>query len=184
MQNDLPDTWLFINATTDLDGKASIPVKAPELANTSWTISGFSIDELFGMGITQETGHLEIFQPFYVKVDLPHLVRRGETVAVQMVVYNYLTREITAEVTLENTEDSAFLFGKVNENDISGSSSENLNIELFQTKQVQIKPGRGTLVQFLITPLKMGLLDLKITAKSSVGQDILIKTLRVEVNNI
>ena len=129
-------------------------------------------------------GHLEIFQPFYVKVDLPHLVRRGETVAVQMVVYNYLSREITAEVTLENTEDSAFLFGKVNENDISGSSSDNLNIELFQTKQVQIKPGRGTLVQFLITPLKMGLLDLKITAKSSVGQDILIKTLRVEVSNI
>ena len=72
LQNDLPDTWLFINATTDLDGKASIPVKAPELANTSWTISGFSIDELFGMGITQETGHLEVFQPFYVKVDLIH----------------------------------------------------------------------------------------------------------------
>ena len=132
------------------------------------------------MGITQDAGHLEIFQPFYVKVDLPHLVRRGETVAVQMVVYNYLTREITAEVTLENTEDSAFLFGKANEVDVGAGNSDNLDIELFQTKQVQIKPGRGTLLQFLITPLKMGLLDLKITAKSSVGQDILIKTLRVE----
>lgn len=177
LQSDLPDTWLFINTTTDLDGKASIPVKAPELANSSWTISGFSIDDLFGMGITQEAGNLEIFQPFYVKVDLPHLVRRGETVAIQMVVYNYLTREITAEVTLENTEDSAFLFGNQNINDIDGTQ---LDIELFQTKQVQIKPGRGTLLQFLITPLKIGLLDLKITAKSSVGQDILIKGLRVE----
>ena len=27
LQKDLPSTWLFINATTDLDGKASIPVK-------------------------------------------------------------------------------------------------------------------------------------------------------------
>ncbi len=176
LPSDLPDTWLFINSTTDLDGKASIPVKAPELANSSWTISGFSIDELFGMGITQEEGYLEIFQPFYVKLDLPHLVRRGETVAIQMVVYNYLTREITAEVTLENTEDSAFLFGDKNINEVE----ESLDIELFQTKQVQVKPGRGTLLQFLITPLKVGLLDLKITAKSSVGQDILIKTLKVE----
>lgn len=179
LQNDLADTWLFLNATTDLDGKASIPVKAPELANTSWTITGFSIDDLYGMGITQEAGLLEIFQPFYVKVDLPPLVRRGETVAVQMVVYNYLTREITAEVTLENTEDSAFLFGSKNVNEVE-VGGEPLDIELFQTKEVQIKPGRGTLLQFLITPLKIGLLDLKITAKSSVGQDILIKTLRVQ----
>ena len=77
LQNDLPSTWLFINTTTDLDGKSSIPVKAPELANTSWTISGFSLDELYGMGITQELGYLEIFQPFYVRVDMPYLVRRG-----------------------------------------------------------------------------------------------------------
>ena len=111
-------------------------------------------------------------------MDLPYLVRRGESVAIQMVVYNYLTREITAEVTLENTEDSAFLFGSKSVNDVDGPEP---NIELFQTKQVQIKPGRGTLLQFVITPLKIGLIDLKITAKSSaVGQDLLIKTLRVE----
>ena len=81
------------------------------MANSSWTISGFSLDELYGMGITQDVSVLEIFQPFYVRVDVPYLVRRGETVAIQMVVYNYLTREISSDVTLENTEDSAFIFG-------------------------------------------------------------------------
>ena len=86
-------------------------IQAPELANTSWTISGFSLDELYGMGITQEVGVLEVFQPFYVRVDVPYVVRRGESVAIQMVVYNYLTRELSADVTLENTEDSAFVLG-------------------------------------------------------------------------
>ena len=62
------------------------------------------------MGITQEVGVLEVFQPFYVRVDVPYVVRRGESVAIQMVVYNYLTRELSADVTLENTEDSAFVF--------------------------------------------------------------------------
>ena len=178
LKKDLPNTWLFINTTTDLDGKASIPVKAPELANSSWTISGFSLDELHGMGITEEAGHLDVFQPFYVRVDLPYLVRRGESVAITMVVYNYLPREISADVTIENTPDSAFLFGDKSINDISDSGEP--NIELSKTKNVPVRPGRGTLVSFIITPIKVGLHDLKITAKSSVGQDILIKSLRVE----
>ena len=100
-----------------------------------------------------------------------------EVVSIQMVVYNYLSREIGADVTLENTEDSAFVFGNKEINEID---SDDIDFELFQTKPVQIKPGRGTLLQFMITPLKIGLLDLKITAKSSVGQDILIKTLKVD----
>ena len=53
-------------------------------------------------------------------------------------------------------------------------------IELFRTKKVAVKSGRGTLISFLITPQKVGLLDLKITATSSVGKDLLIKQLLVE----
>ena len=62
----------------------------------------------------------------------------------------------------------------------SRSDSNDLDFELFQDKEVQIKPGRGTLLHFFITPLKIGVLPMKITAKSSVGQDILIKYLNVE----
>ena len=76
-----------MNATTDLDGRASIPVKAPELANSSWIITGFALDELHGMGITEGLpGNLEVSQPFYVKVDLPYSVKKGETLAVEMVI--------------------------------------------------------------------------------------------------
>ncbi len=84
LTNDLPETWLFLNVTTDGSGLASIPVEAPELANSSWVISGFSLDTLSGMGISEQMQTLEIFQPFFVKVDLPHSVKRGETLAVQV----------------------------------------------------------------------------------------------------
>ena len=54
-------------------------------------------------------------------------------------------------------------------------------IELFRTKRVSVRPGRGTLVTFIITPLELGLTDLKITAKSgSVGRDVQVKKLLVE----
>ena len=64
--------------------------------------------------------------------------------------------------------------------EINDIDSNDLDFELFQDKEVQIKPGRGTLLHFFITPLKIGVLPMKITAKSSVGQDILIKYLNVE----
>jgi hypothetical protein len=48
-------------------------------------ITGFALDDLNGMGITAEPGLLDIFQPFYVQVDLPHSVKQGETLAVEMV---------------------------------------------------------------------------------------------------
>ena len=64
--------------------------------------------------------------------------------------------------------------------EINEVDSNDLDFELFKTKQVQIKPGRGTLLQFIITPLKIGLHNLKVTAKSTLGQDILIKTLNVQ----
>ena len=36
----------------------------------------------------------------------------------------------------------------------------------------QVRSGRGTLVSFIVTPTEVGSLDMKITAKSSVGQDV------------
>ena len=70
----------------------------------------------------------------------------------------------------------AFVFGTKNINEVESSDE----IELFRTKKVAVKSGRGTLISFLITPQKVGLLDLKITATSSVGKDLLIKQLLVE----
>ena len=52
------------------------------------------------MGISETLAELELFQPFYVLANLPYNVRVGETVAVEMVVFNYLRKEISAEVTL------------------------------------------------------------------------------------
>ena len=69
------------------------------------------------------------------------------------VVYNYLEKDISAEVTLENTPDRAFAFGTKNINEIEDSGE----IELFRTKRAPVKPGRGTLISFLITPQKVRL---------------------------
>ncbi|CAB4054630.1 CD109 [Lepeophtheirus salmonis] len=146
LKNDLPETWLFLNATTDSNGRASIPVKAPEKTNTSWVISGFALDDLHGMGITEQFGSLEVFQPFYVQVDLPSSIKLGETLSVQMVVYNYLKEDIQASVTLEGHEEE-FVFGEAQPH-LFISDDNQIGSLISEEKEVVIRPGRGTIVSF------------------------------------
>lgn len=51
---------------------------------------------------------LTVFRPFFVAVDLPYSVVRGEVVAIPIVVFNYMDRDVSAEVTLEHSGDLEF----------------------------------------------------------------------------
>ncbi|QQP52137.1 CD109 antigen, partial [Caligus rogercresseyi] len=168
LKNDLPDTWLFLNATTDSEGRASIPVKAPETTNTTWIISGFALDDLHGMGITQQFGSLEVFQPFYVQVDIPPSIKLGETLSVQMVVYNYLKEDISASIVLEGREEE-FVFGEAD----PYYSDEDYQIGniVSQEKVVGIRPGRE---------VKMRIKAEGKSGDSNVGYENIVKVLHVE----
>ena len=52
LKQDLPNTWLFLNTTTDSEGKSSLPVKAPDATNTSFVISAFSLDQVWSLTLT------------------------------------------------------------------------------------------------------------------------------------
>lgn len=148
LSGDLPDTWIFTNITTDSEGVGSLPVKVPDTTNTSYIVSAFALDQLTGLGVTPdavESGVVEIFQPFYVRAHLPYSMKVGETLSVQMIVYNYRQKDISAEVTLENTPDRSFVFGVVDDDDNNAAAkittsdpASTKNLDLFRTKRVQV----------------------------------------------
>lgn len=76
---------------------------------TSWVITGFSVDPVTGLGLTKNPSKLEVFQPFFVSLNLPYSIKRGEVVSVPIVVFNYMEQDVNAEVTLHN-EDQDFEF--------------------------------------------------------------------------
>lgn len=45
---------------------------------------------------------VRVFRPFFVSLDLPYSVIRGEIVAIPVVVFNYMDKDVIADVTLEN----------------------------------------------------------------------------------
>lgn len=64
---------------------------------------------------------LKVFRPFFISVDLPYAVIRGEIVAVQVVVFNYMNKDLTAEVLLTN--EGQFDFAEVS-NEVHDTPSE------------------------------------------------------------
>lgn len=71
---------------------------------TSWVITGFALDLINGIGLTRQPQNLRVFKPFFVSVDLPYSVKRGEVLSVPIVVFNYMDSSTNAEVTLHNVE--------------------------------------------------------------------------------
>lgn len=51
---------------------------------------------------------LKVFKPFFITVDLPYSVIRGEIVGVQIVVFNYMNKDVTAEVLLYEQKEFDF----------------------------------------------------------------------------
>lgn len=62
------------------------------------------MNDVFGLGLTKAPTKLNVFQPFFISLNLPYSIKRGEAVAIQIVVFNYMDAGVSATVTLENPE--------------------------------------------------------------------------------
>lgn len=85
------------------EGRHTIHKKVPDTI-TSWVITGFSLDPITGLGLSKEPKSLLVFQPFFVSIDLPYSIKRGEVLSIPVGIFNYLDDEFDVEVTLHNTD--------------------------------------------------------------------------------
>lgn len=102
------------------DGRALLKPTVPDTI-TSWVITGFSVDPVFGFGLVEAPTKVKVFRPFFVSLDLPYSVIRGEVVSIPIVVFNYFDEDVTAEVTLKN--EGEFEFTDVS-NDVNETPSK------------------------------------------------------------
>lgn len=79
---------------------------------SSWIITAFAVDPITGFGMTKSPAHLKVFQSFFISTNLPYSIKRGEVVAIPIVIFNYMDQDITADVTLDNT-DQEFEFTEI-----------------------------------------------------------------------
>jgi CD109 antigen len=134
------------------------------------------------LGLTKQAEKFNVFQPFFVSTNLPYSIKRGEVIAIPIVVFNYMDQDQEAKVTLFNS-DNELEFTEINEkeNDVHRRRRET---ETQRTKIILAKSESGTSVSFMIKPLKVGHITLKVTASSQLAGDGFERELIVEPEGV
>lgn len=100
---------------------------------------------------------------------------RGESIAITIVVFNYQNKATQAEVALENKKgEFEFTIASDETNTIEGSRQD------VKRKFVSIAAQDGSPISFLITPKKLGPIDIKVTATTNTAGDAVVKKLLVK----
>ncbi|XP_018316790.1 CD109 antigen isoform X1 [Mycetomoellerius zeteki] len=163
LMHDILNTWLFTNFSSGYNGKTELRREVPD-SITSWVLTAFSVNDAHGLGLIEEPRKLKVFKPFFISVDLPYSVIRGEIVGIQIVVFNYMNKDLTAEVLLTN--EGHFDFAEV-----SNEVHDVPKLELYRRKKVDVKANSGSSVSFMIIPRELGYISIKATANSVLAGD-------------
>lgn len=139
---------------------------------TSWVVSAISIDPVTGLGLTQMPRVLEVFQPFFVSLNLPYSIKRGEVLHLPAIVFNYLENDVDADVTLHN-EDDEFEF-------VDDLGEE----EKVRTRSIHVEANNAATTTFLIKPKQIGSISMKVTVTSPLAGDGVQKILRVKPEGV
>lgn len=139
---------------------------------TSWIITGLSVNSNFGLGLTKNPKTLKVFQPFFISVNLPYSVKRGEIVSIPIVVFNYLETDLPTELIVHN-DDGKFEFVD-DSKDTTGSKK----------RSITVPSNNGLTSTYLIRFKKAGEIPIKVTATSATAGDAIERILKVEPEGV
>ncbi|KAK9304587.1 hypothetical protein QLX08_004027 [Tetragonisca angustula] len=172
LMHDISNTWLFTNFSAGYEGKNELKRNVPD-SITSWVLTAFSVNDVHGLGLIEEPRKLKVFRPFFISMDLPYSVIRGEIVAIQIVVFNYMNKNVMAEVLLTN--EGQFDFAEM-----SNEVQDVPKLELYRKKKVEVKANSGSSISFMIVPRELGYITIKATASSVLAGDSVERKLLVK----
>uniref|UniRef100_A0A182W9G4 TEP1-F n=1 Tax=Anopheles minimus TaxID=112268 RepID=A0A182W9G4_9DIPT len=144
------ESWLWQNVTIERSGKYTVIENVPD-TTTSWYLTAFSIDPVYGLGIIKKPIQLTTIQPFYIVESLPYSIKRDEAVVLQFTLFNNLGGEYIANVTLYNVANQTEFVGRPVD-------------ELSYTKSVTVPPKVGVPISFLVKARKLGEMVVRVKA--------------------
>uniref|UniRef100_A0A8C3LQ55 CD109 antigen n=1 Tax=Chrysolophus pictus TaxID=9089 RepID=A0A8C3LQ55_CHRPC len=166
-----PETWLWIDTKTRSDADTTMEVTVPDTI-TSWIASAFVLSENGGLGVTTVPAELEAFQPFFVFLNLPYSVIRGEQFILEVNIFNYLKEEVEVNVMLDMNDAFEVI---LTSNEINATGNQ---------QSIFVPSEDGKTVQFPIKPKQLGEIPIKVTAISSAASDAIIQKVLVKAEGL
>uniref|UniRef100_A0A2M4B9P0 TEP1-F n=2 Tax=Anopheles marajoara TaxID=58244 RepID=A0A2M4B9P0_9DIPT len=166
-RTDFPESWLWKTLALPSSGRTTIVEQLPD-TTTSWYLTGFSVDPVYGFGIIKKPLQFTTVQPFYIVDNLPYSVKRGEAVLLQFTLFNTLGAEYSADVTMYNV---------ANQIEFVGQPKAKSSLK----KTLSVPPNVGVPVAFLVKPKKLGDMVVRLEASIMLGaeKDALERIVRV-----
>ncbi|KAL4230965.1 hypothetical protein ACF0H5_011338 [Mactra antiquata] len=170
-----PETWLWTNASVRNDGKVTISTTIPDTI-TSWIASAFAVNSMSGLGVAPTSAKVEAFKPFFVSLNLPYSVVRGEQLALQANVFNYMQQDLDVVVTLEQSNEFR--------NVIVDTAGVTQYVSQQQQTTIHVTAGEAKSVFFPIVPAALGKIALTVKAQSVLAADGVQRQLLVEPEGV
>ncbi len=152
-----PETLLWKpELITDDQGRATLDL---ELADsiTTWRLSASAVTANGHLGSAQTS--IKVFQPFFVDLNLPVTLTRGDEVSIPVVVYNYLAKPQVVELKFE----TAPWF------DLRGEP----------LRQIDLAPNEVRSLSYRLQVKKVGNHELQVTARGAGVADALKREIEV-----
>ncbi|XP_050089959.1 CD109 antigen-like [Anopheles aquasalis] len=147
------ESWLWENVTVPNSGSVELVQTVPHSA-TSWYITGFSIDTDYGLGIVKQPIRFSTIKIFFILDHLPKSIKRYEAVRLHFTLFSTLNEEFEATVEMFNTKNQTQF---VDEN---GQDTG----EVTASKNVDVPANSDAPVSFLVKPMKLGELEIRLNA--------------------
>ncbi|XP_044265167.1 alpha-2-macroglobulin-like isoform X2 [Tribolium madens] len=167
-----PETWLW----------EIVPVRSVSVIHrtlphtiTTWTTNVMCVSATEGVGFSKIT-EITTFRPFFVDILTPYSIKRGETLYLHAIIFNYLTYNIPIRITL-GTSNGLKLIETKNQKSFSYCiSSNNTATHIFELKGIEVGDVNVTVVAEL-DPNFPGHCGPEIIINK---RDVVFKTLKVE----
>uniref|UniRef100_A0A452U7X1 CD109 antigen n=1 Tax=Ursus maritimus TaxID=29073 RepID=A0A452U7X1_URSMA len=166
-----PETWIWLDTNMGSRIYQEFEVTVPD-SITSWVATAFVISEDLGLGLTSTPVELQAFQPFFIFLNLPYSVIRGEEFALEVTIFNYLKDATEVKVIIEKSDKFDILMAS---NEINATGHQ---------QTILVPSEDGATVLFPVKPTHLGEIPVTVTAISPTASDAVTQRILVKAEGI
>ncbi|XP_029801089.1 CD109 antigen [Suricata suricatta] len=166
-----PETWIWLDTNMGSKIYQEFEVTVPD-SITSWVATAFVISEDLGLGLTRTPVELQAFQPFFIFLNLPYSVIRGEEFALEVTIFNYLKDATEVKIIIEKSDKFDILMA-VSEINATGHQ-----------QTILVPSEDGATVVFPVKPTHLGEIPITVTAISPTASDAITQRILVKAEGI
>ncbi|XP_038672779.1 CD109 antigen [Scyliorhinus canicula] len=95
-----PETWMWLDMLTGSSSTVTLQRTVPD-SLTTWVASAFAISKSQGLQVATIPAQLEVFKSFFLELNLPYSITRGEQLVLEINIFNYQEQTLEVWVTVE-----------------------------------------------------------------------------------